>query len=271
MYRWHYTLTGDHNLPPLVLLHGWMGNCDDYLEVIELLKSRFYCIAIDLPGHGKTEVVDDDRGYEFVNTARGIVRFLECLEIDRCTIAGYSFGGRLALYLALEFPDKFDQVILESTSPGLSTVAARAARIISDEGIIHELRSTKFTDFVINWYRKPIFTGIEEHPNFSTLIQRRMANQANNLVKSLKYAGLGKQPYLGHKLKAYHQEVLLIVGAEDEKFVQIAQTLDRDCLCLSLAIVANCSHNVHFQAPAFWTDLLLIQVGSYQLSVGKEK
>lgn len=257
MYRWYYTLTGDRHLPPIVFLHGWMGNCDDYVEVIELLRSRFYCIAIDLPGHGKTELIGDDRGYEFVNTAVGIIQLLDSLKINHCIICGYSFGGRLALYLALEFPDKFDRVILESTSPGLPTVTAREERIINDRRIIQELRSTKLADFVINWYRNPIFIGIEQHPNFPKLIQRRLVNQPDNLAKSLKYAGLGKQPYLGDRLRAYDNSILLIVGGEDEKFVAIAQTLDRNCLNIRLAITPNCSHNVHFQAPALWTNLLL--------------
>ena len=163
-------------LPTLIFLHGWMGSCDDWAEVIELLKSRFYCIAIDLPGHGKTEVVDDDSGYEFVNTALGIIQLLDSLGIDCCTICGYSFGGRLALYLALEFPDRFNRVILESASPGLETISQRQARTISDDQIIQQLATDNFTDFVTNWYRQPIFIGIDKHPNFPELIQRRLTN-----------------------------------------------------------------------------------------------
>ena len=106
MYNWHFKIIGNSNLPPLLLLHGWMGCGEDYAEIIEVLRSRFYCIAIDLPGHGKTEVTGGDIGYGFTNTAIGIIQLLDSLNIDCCSIAGYSFGGRLALYLALEFPAK---------------------------------------------------------------------------------------------------------------------------------------------------------------------
>ena len=109
MYNWHFRTTTDSTLLPLVLLHGWMGCGDDYTEIIEVLKSRFYCIAIDLPGHGKTEVIGGDVGYGFTNTAIGIIQLLDSLNVDCCSIAGYSFGGRLALYLALEFPARFDR------------------------------------------------------------------------------------------------------------------------------------------------------------------
>jgi 2-succinyl-6-hydroxy-2,4-cyclohexadiene-1-carboxylate synthase len=256
MYRWNYSLNGDRTLPPLILLHGWMGSCDDWNNVIELLNSRFYCIAIDLPGHGKTEVTGDDRSYEFIDTATGIVQLLIDLEIDRCTICGYSFGGRLALYLALEYPHRFDRVILESTSPGLPTITERQARIVSDDRIIQQLATDNFADFVTDWYRQSIFLEIDKHPDFPALFQRRLSNQPTHLAKSLKYAGLGQQPDLGDRLKSCTLQVLLIVGEKDRKFVSIAHTLDRACPCISLAIIPNCSHNVHFQAPQLWADLL---------------
>ncbi len=263
MYRWHFTLTGDRNLPPLLLLHGWMGSCEDYLKIIELLRSRFYCIAIDLPGHGKTEVVGGDCGYSFVNTAIGMMQLLDRLAIDRCSIAGYSFGGRLALYLLLEFPDRFDRVMLESTSAGLATEGDRQARIIQDSQIIDRLATTPFAEFVNNWYGQSIFTGIDKHPNFSDLIQRRIAtNHPNNLIKSLAYAGLGMQPYLGDKLKAHPQSISLIVGALDLKFVNIAREIERSCHATTLKIFPDCSHNIYFQQPQAWSDYLIAQVAS---------
>ncbi len=257
-YQWHYTLTSDCNLPSLIFLHGWMGSCDDYFEVIELLRSKFYCIAIDLPGHGKTEVVgDEDQGYEFIATARGIIQLLDSLKIERTSIAGYSFGGRLALYLALEFPDRFDLVVLESTSPGLANESQRQARIASDASIIQKLASEPFADFVINWYRQEIFLEIDRHPDFPTLIDRRISNNPNHLAKSLKHSGLARQPYLGDRLKVYHRPILFLVGALDRKFVLIANSIDRDCPYIKLKIVPNCSHNIHFRSPQLWASLLL--------------
>jgi 2-succinyl-6-hydroxy-2,4-cyclohexadiene-1-carboxylate synthase len=257
MYKWHFTLTENPALPPLLLVHGWMGSCEDYSEIIESLRSRFYCIAIDLPGHGKTELIGGDLGYSFINTAIGIMQLLDSFGIDKCSIAGYSFGGRLALYLALEFPDRFDKVMLESTSPGLATEIDRQTRIIQDWQIIDRLETDIFADFVRDWYRQPIFIGIDKHPNFDNLIQRRIeTNQPDNLIKSLEYAGLGMQPYLGDRLKIHTQPISLIVGALDLKFVKIDREIYRDCLTAILKIVPNCSHNIYFQQPQDWIDCL---------------
>ncbi|WP_309737816.1 2-succinyl-6-hydroxy-2,4-cyclohexadiene-1-carboxylate synthase [Chamaesiphon sp. OTE_20_metabat_361] len=257
MYRWHYTQTSTLNLSPLLLLHGWMGSSEDYREVIASLSWQYNCLAIDLPGHGKTEVIDEENGYNFVNTALGIIELLDSLGIDRCAIAGYSFGGRLALYLALEFPDRFDRAILESTSPGLATEIDRQARIASDLQIIDRLSTEPFADFVRDWYRQSLFVGIDKHPEFPSLIELRIAtNKPHKLSKSLQFAGLGNQPYLGDRLKVHPQSISLIVGALDRKFVDINQELARSCPHAILKIVPNCSHNVHFQNPQAWRDCL---------------
>jgi 2-succinyl-6-hydroxy-2,4-cyclohexadiene-1-carboxylate synthase len=259
MYQWHFTLTGNPTLPPLLLLHGWMGCGEDYTELIELLRSRFYCIAIDLPGHGKTEVVGGDLGYSFVNTTIGIIQLLDSLGIDRCSIAGYSFGGRLALYLALEFPDRFDTVMLESISPGLETEIDRQTRVIQDWQIIDRLETDLFSDFVRDWYRQPIFVGIDKHPNFNDLVQRRIdTNQPHNLIKSLEYAGLGMQPYLGDRLKNHTKLISLIVGELDRKFVTINQAINEKYPVTTIKIIPNCSHNIYFQNPQAWIDYLTI-------------
>ncbi|MCY7367996.1 MAG: 2-succinyl-6-hydroxy-2,4-cyclohexadiene-1-carboxylate synthase [Chamaesiphon sp.] len=258
MYNWHFKTIGDSTLPPLLLLHGWMGCSDDYADIIESLKSRYYCIAIDLPGHGKTDVVGEDIGYGFINTAIGTIQLLDSLNIDRCSISGYSFGGRLALYLALEFPARFDRVILESISAGLNSEIDRQARIIQDWQIIDRLETDIFPNFVRYWYRQPIFSEIDRHPGFNELIQRRIeTNQPDNLIKSLVYAGLGMQPYLGDQLKAHTQPISLIVGALDRKFVEIGQAIDRNCPVATLTIIQDCSHNVHFQQQQAWIEHIL--------------
>ncbi len=57
---------------------------------------------------------------------------LDDLGVERPVIAGYSMGGRLALYLALRHPDRCAGLFLESASPGLEDAGERAARRAAD-------------------------------------------------------------------------------------------------------------------------------------------
>jgi 2-succinyl-6-hydroxy-2,4-cyclohexadiene-1-carboxylate synthase len=120
-YRFHYTVHGQRELPVVLFLHGFMGNSADFDTVMTCLANQFCCLAVDLPGHGNTIVEGEDTLYTMPQTANAIVSWLNHLNIPQCFLVGYSMGGRLALYLALHFPQRFPKVVLESASPGLRT------------------------------------------------------------------------------------------------------------------------------------------------------
>ncbi|MFM6813362.1 MAG: alpha/beta fold hydrolase, partial [Dolichospermum sp.] len=129
----------------------------------------FSYLVIDLPGHGKTQVLDDEY-YTMPSTATAIIQLLDQLKIDQCYLIGYSLGGRLALYLTLYFPNRFIKVILESASPGLATEMARLARIKSDAQIARKLtrmlNKDDFYHFLNNWYQQQVFGNIKNHPQY---------------------------------------------------------------------------------------------------------
>jgi 2-succinyl-6-hydroxy-2,4-cyclohexadiene-1-carboxylate synthase len=251
--RWHYISIGDRSLPPLLLLHGWMGSSLDYFQPIELLTEHFYCIAIDLPGHGKTETSD----YGFAATASGIIGILDELKISKCALTGYSFGGRLALYLWLNYPTRFSRLLLESASLGLPTTAAKAARIASDKLTIERLNTLPLAEFIDDWYRQPIFIGMTQSDRFTELVERRLDNRIDRLVRSILQAGLARQPYLGDRMAIDARPISLSVGELDRKFVNIGREITRSYPHVTLNIAPNCSHNLHFQQPSLWAKYIL--------------
>jgi 2-succinyl-6-hydroxy-2,4-cyclohexadiene-1-carboxylate synthase len=72
----------------------------------------------------------------------------------------------------------------------------------------------------------------------------------------LENAGLGSQPYLGQLLSNNQIPLLLMVGANDDKFVAINQTMAASCPAAELFIVTHCSHNIHWQQPQQWSQTL---------------
>jgi 2-succinyl-6-hydroxy-2,4-cyclohexadiene-1-carboxylate synthase len=257
MYCWNYHLTGDSTLPPLLLLHGWMGSGADYLDLMPYLDRFYYCIAIDLPGHGNTDVIGSDRGYGFAMTAAGIWQLLDRLGISTCYLSGYSMGGRLAAYLWLNYPHRLRGALLESAGWGLASPQARQARDLDDRRTIRKLQTLNLATFIHHWYRQPLFAGIDRVPGFEHLIARRLQNRPLELVKSLHYAGLARQPYLGTKLQLDRRPLRLMAGQNDRKFVESNQTIGGNCPHVSVEIVPHCSHNIHFQQPQAWLKSML--------------
>ena len=143
---------GDRSNPSLLLLHGFMGCMADWHKIIAELCEAFYCIAVDLPGHGKSVNFARNRRWGTGETAEAIIDTLQQRHIQHTHLLGYSMGGRLALYLAIHFPQFFDKVLLESASPGLMTSAEQQARVHQDQLIANRLESSDFRKFLLEWY-----------------------------------------------------------------------------------------------------------------------
>ncbi len=97
-YQFNYYFQGQPGPIPILFLHGFMGNGRVFQPAISLLEDQSFCLAVDLPGHGKTKVLEKDEGYSMANTALGIKKLLNKLNIKQVYLVGYSMGGRLALY-----------------------------------------------------------------------------------------------------------------------------------------------------------------------------
>ncbi|NJO40336.1 MAG: 2-succinyl-6-hydroxy-2,4-cyclohexadiene-1-carboxylate synthase [Cyanobacteria bacterium RU_5_0] len=246
-YHFNYYSLGRSSHPPILFLHGFMGDCREFNEVMSLLSNQFYCLAVDLPGHGKSQTSDDDQDYIMQKTANGLIRFLDALDIKNSFLLGYSMGGRLALYLTLHFPNYFSKVVLESASPGLKTQAERIKRIESDRTLAQELETEEFSAFLAKWYNQPLFASLKKHPAFEKLLKSRLQNHPFNLAKSLRYLSTGCQPSLWKKLEQNTISILLLVGEFDTKFVNINSEMASLCKSATLEIVDQCGHTIHFE------------------------
>lgn len=246
-YTFNCRVSGNSQQFPIIFLHGFMGDCHEFDEVISRLSPEFYCLAIDLPGHGKTSVTGGDELYQMEWIAQGLITCLKVLNIQQCNLIGYSMGGRLALYLTLHFPQYFRKVILESASPGLKTQAERDQRMASDRQLANQLKTAAILTFLTSWYNRPLFTSTKQHPNFAKMLERRSQNNPQELAKSLHHLSTGRQPSLWKKLSKNSVPLLLLVGELDQKFVDINSEIEATCPLTQLAIIANCGHNIHFE------------------------
>ncbi|MEG3970890.1 2-succinyl-6-hydroxy-2,4-cyclohexadiene-1-carboxylate synthase [Microcoleus sp. T2B6] len=246
-YHFHYFLTGRNNQQKILFLHGFTGNFQDFSSVISLLSKNYGCLAVDLPGHGKTRVSGDESCYNISNTAQALIHLLDNLQIDKCLLLGYSMGGRLALYMTLHFPERFEKVVLESASPGLKTEKERSHRLQADLQLAQKLEKSNIKDFLLNWYDIPLFKSLKNSPNFDKLIESRLANNPLELAKSLRNMGTGNQPSLWEKLAQNQIPILLLAGEYDDKFTSINTEIASLCPAALLEIVPKAGHNIHFE------------------------
>ena len=257
-YCFSYSLDGDPSYPPILFLHGFMGDRFEFKQAIAILSKQFYCVAIDLLGHGQTEVIDQvadqDHYYTIQSTANFVIKFLDLLCVEGCFLVGYSMGGRLALYLALHFPQYFSRVVLESASAGLKTEVERSNRRSKDRQLATKLEIGNFRLFLENWYQQSIFVNLRSHPNFTHMLEQRLNNSPSQLAKSLRNLSVGMQPSLWKKLSENEIPLLLIAGELDPKFVQINLQMAEIRKFSKLEIITGCSHNIHFENPNLFVE-----------------
>jgi pimeloyl-ACP methyl ester carboxylesterase len=110
--RIHYQEAGDENAPPIILIHGFISSNLVWNEVLlPLAKAGFRVIAPDLPGYGYSDKPSDGR-YTIDAQAHAILGLMNQLEIDQATIVGASYGGAVAATLALDYPERVENLIL---------------------------------------------------------------------------------------------------------------------------------------------------------------
>ncbi|QVI29714.1 SDR family NAD(P)-dependent oxidoreductase [Mycolicibacterium neoaurum] len=133
---------GDRADTPLLLLHGIGRSLEDWTEQIERLSGRFYVIAVDLPGFGRSARRDGPA--DLATVADGVAGALAALDEDRpCHVIGNSLGGAVAMQLLASHPDLVASLTLVN-SAGFGAEVTALLRMLSLPGIGRRLatRST---------------------------------------------------------------------------------------------------------------------------------
>ena len=251
----HYSVRGNRSGPTIVFLHGFMGSIEDWDAIIDTLAKTFLCIAIDLPGHGQTTRLPDDRAYAFSDAVSAVVKVMEETQSVPAIVVGYSMGGRLALYMAWRYRHVCAKLILESTTAGISDDTERKKRKALDENRATKLKEGPFEDFLRTWYCQPVFQTLADAPKkFERVIQKRLVNDPKELALAMVGMSVGVQPSLWPRLSDVTMPVLMLVGEQDSKYVRIAQSMATKLPDGHVSIIPEAGHNVHLERPTLMTD-----------------
>lgn len=240
---------GRTDCPALLLLHGFLGCKEDWRDIAPALSHDHFVVAVDLPGHGESVEGFSERDYTMIGCAELLVGLLNSLKVNTCSVAGYSMGGRMALYLAVHNADRCNRIILESASPGLPTEAERATRRTHDEAHAQKLLTEALGPFLNDWYAQPLFEPLRKIARFRELLERRYRNNPQGLALSLRHMGTGAQPTLWRLLPAIRLPILLLTGELDEKFTRIAQEMVAVSPQSRAEVIKGAGHTLHFEAP----------------------
>jgi esterase len=94
---------------PLVILHGLFGSSDNWGGIAPELAGQFHIFALDLRNHGQSPHSDE---MTYPVMARDVVEFLDGQGLQSAAVLGHSMGGKVAMQLALDFPERVERLIV---------------------------------------------------------------------------------------------------------------------------------------------------------------
>jgi 2-succinyl-6-hydroxy-2,4-cyclohexadiene-1-carboxylate synthase len=213
-------IRGDPRQPSLIFLHGFLGCKEDWEEMIPFFVERYFCMAIDLPGHGQSPYSEP------------LLSALKPLP-PKPILIGYSMGGRIALQLQ----ECARAVVALSAHPGLASDKERTERRASDAVWTEKLLKMPFEAFLEEWYAQPMFQGLAKNPTF---LQKRLQQNPSHLAKVMQQMSLAAQPHITQ----FSCPTLFVHGEEDLKYRQLYCKLPDT---VSVRSITHCGHAVHLE------------------------
>jgi pimeloyl-ACP methyl ester carboxylesterase len=120
----NYVDIGSGEREPIVFVHGLGGQWQNWLENVPRAAQERRVIALDLPGFGLSPMPRDPitiSGY-----GRTVAALADRLGLDRFDVVGNSMGGYIGAEVAIQFPQRVDQLLLVSAAGITSADLAHA-------------------------------------------------------------------------------------------------------------------------------------------------
>ena len=128
-------------MSPLLLLHGALGSAALFDPLQASLAASFTTHTLSFSGHGGQPFAP--AGFGIAQFAQETLDYLDAQGLEKVDVLGYSMGGYVALYLALNHPDRVGKIYTLATKFAWSPEAAAAeAKMLNPEAI--EAKVPKF-------------------------------------------------------------------------------------------------------------------------------
>lgn len=112
----NYREFGEKGRPPLVILHGLLGSSRNWQAAGQALGEFFHVFCLDLRNHGDSPWAEP-HSYEAM--VADVLKWIDAHLELRPALMGHSMGGKIAMRLACEHPDRIRKLIVVDIAPKL--------------------------------------------------------------------------------------------------------------------------------------------------------
>ncbi|MBK6963568.1 MAG: alpha/beta hydrolase [Bacteroidales bacterium] len=241
----------------IIFIHGLGSYLPAWKKNIEGLKSSYRCIAIDLPGYGKSSKQPHSGKMSYY--ASVVKEFTEKLGLTQVTLAGHSMGGQISMVAALNYPELVKSLILVDPA-GFERFTEGQKQwfrnVMTFEGVKNTAADDIQNNLAVNFYNMP---DDAEFMITDRIAMRQAAdfdNYCYAVVQSVN--GMVDEPVID-LLPGITQPTLIIFGENDNlipnrflnpgKTKKIAEAGKNKIPGSHLILVKKAGHFVQFEKP----------------------
>ncbi len=131
----HYQTFGDANAPAVIFSNSLGTNYHMWQAQIEALQHDHFVICYDTRGHGRSSAPQGP--YTLQQLGQDVIQVLDHLEIQRASFCGISMGGLTGQWLAIQYPQRFQHVVICNTAAKVGQESAwlERAQLVRQQGL----------------------------------------------------------------------------------------------------------------------------------------
>jgi pimeloyl-ACP methyl ester carboxylesterase len=231
--------------PAVLVLHGWGGSSDSWLEIQKILATRGYMVICpDFPGFGKS--ISPKKPWGIDDYSRFVLGFAKKLGLEEFFLLGHSFGGRVAIRFAIQHPEKLKSLIL-CNSAGIKSRLGLKARLIywvaaAGNAIFTPRRLARFKDTARNV--------------FYSFLHKKDYVKAKGVMKETIKMALADD--LLPDLIKIRTRTLIVWGGKDKMVPpKYAEVMKKNIKNSRLEIFPRVGHSPHLEIPEELSELIL--------------
>ena len=249
----------------LLFIHGLGSYLRAWERNIPELKNNFRCIAIDLPGYGKSiKKVHSGKVSFYTET---LYEFIKVLDLKNVSLVGHSMGGQIVISYVIAYPNQINNLILVAPA-GFEKFTNQEIelfkKLISPEILFKTSDHHVRLNYQMNFFKMPV----EAEPMIADRIAIKKDDEFINhcTVVSNSLFGLLYAPVF-NRLKEITIPTLILYGTEDSLIPnkalhpitskEIGEAGAAQIKSSKLVLIENCGHFLQYEKPKEFNSELI--------------
>ena len=250
----------------LIFVHGLATYLPSWQRNIAQLKNYYRCIAIDLPGYGRSSKGAYPATISFY--AETISQLVEKLGLGKVIMVGHSMGAQVSMAVALQFPQKVESLILAAPA-GFEIFNEKEAiwlkSIFKPEAVAAASPQQIRFNYSLNFYKMPADVEFMIQDRVNMAAAKDFMLYCKTISKGV--SGMLDEPVF-EQLRNIEQPVMVIYGDNDalipnpilHKTVTTANIAKKGHGQLpnsQLKMIPECGHFVPFEKPDIFNKIIV--------------